>query len=268
MSRSAAVLSTSPLPLQQDSVGPWYPRWFRLPRPIRPMSRRSGTAERPRTALDGPGTPPSTHTPRPLAPVGLGPALRTRERCNRCGGRFEASDDAVAPVLGCRDCRREVPARALRPRPSRWRERLLLAVAVAIPASLAVAVAFGFPDPDAGSPPLRLRVDGELIRAQVWRGCASTTARGCAASSPTRRADGTDPEPPLDELLVERFDPPPRRPARVGDPLPARHVAPWARAAAQARLARRRGIDVRNDVRVIELRIAAIVRKATRQDAA
>jgi hypothetical protein len=33
-------------------------------------------------------------------------------------------------------------------------------------------------------------------------------------------------------------------------------------------LARRRGIDVRNDVRVIELRIAAIMRKATRQHAA
>ncbi len=70
-------------------------------------------------------------------------------------------------MLRCRDCLREVPARALRARRSRWRERLLLTVALAIPASLAVAVALGFPDPDAGSPPLRLRVDGELIRAQV-----------------------------------------------------------------------------------------------------
>ena len=88
-----------------------------------------------------------------------------RERCNRCGGRFEGSDDAVVPMLRCRNCLREVPARALPRRRSRWRERLLLTVALAIPASLAVAV--GFPDPDAGSPPLRLRVDGELIRAQV-----------------------------------------------------------------------------------------------------
>jgi hypothetical protein len=70
-------------------------------------------------------------------------------------------------MLRCRSCLREVPARALPRRRPRWRERLLLTVALAIPASLAVAVAVGFPDPDAGSPPLRLRVDGELIRAQV-----------------------------------------------------------------------------------------------------
>jgi hypothetical protein len=48
-------------------------------------------------------------------------------------------------MLRCRNCLREVPARALRLRPSRWRERLLLTVALAIPASLAVAVAFGSP---------------------------------------------------------------------------------------------------------------------------
>lgn len=115
----------------------------------------------------GTGRGPLGEPTRPRRRRGGGWRVSARERCNRCGGRFERSDDAVVPMLRCRNCLREVPARALPRRRSRWRERLLLTVALAIPASLAVAVALGFPDPDAGTPPLRLRVDGELIRAQV-----------------------------------------------------------------------------------------------------
>jgi hypothetical protein len=146
---------------------------------------------------------------------------------------------------------------------------------------------------------------------------------------PDPPADGSDPEPVPDELLIERFD---RRHAdrpvwAIGFQLDTSHrprfmhrlsergytanerdavpeepeavdAATQERFAAEARerdpvrrgwldqqqlderrgleqqlsrareLARRRGIDVRNDVRVIERRIASIVRKATRQDAA